>query len=63
LTSVGWPFESYNLWDNGTEAPAAEPCAKNCSTKQGVKDHVRWPAGAVLKNRLLPFFKQHVLSD
>ncbi|HWW59978.1 MAG TPA: prolyl oligopeptidase family serine peptidase [Thermoanaerobaculia bacterium] len=60
LTSAGWPFESYNLWNDGSEAPAAQTCAKNCSPAQGVEDHVRWPKGSVLKNRLLPFFKQHM---
>jgi predicted peptidase len=61
LTSVDWPFEAYSLWNDGSEAPASEPCAQNCSTQQGIKDHVRWPKGTVLENRLLPFFKQHKL--
>ena len=62
LTSVAWPFQAYSLWNDGSEAPDAEPCSKNCSVPQGVKDHIRWPAGTVLENRLLPFFKQHKLA-
>jgi hypothetical protein len=40
LTAAHWPFEHYNLWDNGAEASALEGCAKNCSELQGVHDHI-----------------------
>ncbi|HJQ36648.1 MAG TPA: prolyl oligopeptidase family serine peptidase [Thermoanaerobaculia bacterium] len=59
LKTANWPFESYNLSDNGAEAPASAGCATVCSKKQGVKDHIRWPQQSVLLDRLLPFFKRH----
>jgi poly(3-hydroxybutyrate) depolymerase len=62
LQSVGWPFDSFNLFDDGSEAPASQGCATNCSVVQGVKDHIRWPKGSILAERLLPFFKQHPLA-
>ncbi|HYI12822.1 MAG TPA: PHB depolymerase family esterase [Thermoanaerobaculia bacterium] len=61
LAAARWPFQSYNLFDSGAEAPASQPCATQCSTVQGVHDHIRWPHKSVLENRLLPFFKQHTL--
>ncbi len=62
LSAAGWPYESYNLWDDGYEAPSTEGCATSCTFAQGVRDHIRWPKGSVLANRLLPFFKQHALA-
>ena len=62
LTAAKWPFESYNLFDDGSEAPASQPCAKVCSKVQGIHDHIRWPQKSVLEKRLLPFFKRHARS-
>jgi len=62
LTAARWPFASYNLFDDGAEAPASAGCAKNCSEAQGIHDHIRWPKKSVLAERLLPFFKKHVLA-
>jgi len=62
LSSERWPFQSYNLWDDGSEAPASQGCLTHCGQLQGTADHYRWPRGSVLAERLLPFFKQHPLA-
>jgi poly(3-hydroxybutyrate) depolymerase len=59
LAVAHWPFEAYNLRDDGSEAPAAAGCAKQCSELQGVHDHIRWPQKQLILDRLLPFFRRH----
>lgn len=60
LTDAGWPFESYNLLDNGSEAPAGQGCAAVCPSAVGTYDHIRWPHKSVIEGRMLPFLKRHV---
>lgn len=63
LTDAQWPFESYNLLDDGSEAPAGRGCATDCPRDVGIKDHIRWPHKSVIEGRMLPFLKRHVRNE
>ncbi len=63
LTAQHWPFEYQSLDFLGGEAAPASACPASCERVKGLAEHVRWPSEAVLKERLLPFLKQHPLPE
>jgi predicted esterase len=61
LTEQHWPFEYQSLDFLGGEAAPASACPASCDRVKGLAEHVRWPSEAVMKERLMPFLKQHPL--